>query len=80
MSEHVCVCIQLNISGNFYGLDEMVGPVDFQGTTKFWEWKGKFPMKWHMIKDVPFEQIAHITLECNENLSIIRSQDTQQVS
>ena len=72
--------MQLNRSRNFCGVAEMVGPVDFGGTTEFWEWQGKFPVKWHMIKDVPFEQIAHITLECNENRSIIRSRDTQQVS
>ena len=72
--------MQLNRSGNFCGVAEMIGPVDFGATTEFWEWKGKFPVKWHFIKDVPFKRIVHITLEGNENQSIICSRDTQEVS
>ena len=58
----------------------MVGPVDFEATTGFWDRRGKFPVKWHIIKDVPFKRIVHITLEGNENQSIICSRDTQEVS
>jgi len=72
--------MQVNRSGNFCGVAEMVGPVDFGGITEFWDWKGKFPVKWHMIKDLPFREIDHITLEGNENQSIIWSRDTQQVT
>jgi hypothetical protein len=67
----VCVRKQVTGSANFCGVAEMVGPVDFVARTEFWDWKGKFPVKWHMIKDVPFKQILHITLESNENRSII---------
>lgn len=69
----------MNKSAHFCGVAEMVGPVDFGATSEFWDWKDKFPVKWHMIKDVPFSQIGHITLENNENRSIICSRDSQQV-
>jgi hypothetical protein len=72
--------VEINVSNNFCGVAEMVGPVDFRANFFFWEWKDKFPVKWHMIKDVPFSQILHITLESNENRSIIFSRDTQQVN
>jgi hypothetical protein len=72
--------MQLTRSGHFCGVAEMVGPVDFGGRTEFWEWKDKFPVKWHMIKDVPLRQILHITVESNENQSIIFSRDVQEVS
>jgi hypothetical protein len=72
--------MQVTRSGHFCGVAEMVGPVDFGARTEFWEWKDKFPVKWHMIKDVPFRQILHITVESNENRSIIFSRDVQEVS
>jgi hypothetical protein len=72
--------MQVTRSGHFCGVAEMVGPVDFGARTEFWEWEDKFPVKWHMIKDVPFRQILHITLESNENRSIIFSRDVQEVS
>ena len=71
---------QINGSRNFCGVAEMVGPVDFEATTGFWDRRGKFPVKWHIIKDVPFTQVRHITLENNGNESIIDSRDVQQVS
>jgi hypothetical protein len=72
--------MQLIRSGHFCGVAEMVGPVDFGARTEFWKWLDKFPVKWHMIKDVPFRQIHHITVESNENRSIIFSRDVQEVS
>ena len=76
----VCVGTQVHKSSHFCGVAEMVGPVDFGATSEFWDWKDKFPVKWHMIKDVPFGQVAHITLESTGNLSIIGSRESQQVN
>jgi hypothetical protein len=77
--------MQVRGSGNFCGVAEMDGPVDFQATADCWDrdWKGKFPVNWNIIKDVPYRQFQHITINTVENLNqipVIYSRDTQQVS
>lgn len=57
----------------------MVGLVDLGVTSELWEWRDKFPVKWHIIKDVPFREFLHITLESNEGRSIIYSRYNQWV-
>lgn len=73
---------QVNTSGQFVGLAEMVGPVDFERTVGYWQqdkWTGCFPLKWHIIKDIPNVVLRHITLENNENKPVTNSRDTQEV-
>jgi len=78
--------MQVKGSGNFCGVAEMDGAVDFEGTADCWdrEWKVKFPVKWNIIKDVPYNQFQHITINAdldNQNqIPVIYSRDTQQVS
>ncbi|GAA0186318.1 RNA metabolism protein [Lithospermum erythrorhizon] len=72
----------VNGSGQFVGLAEMVGPVDFDKTVEYWQqdkWSGCFPVKWHMVKDLPNSCLRHITLENNENKPVTNSRDTQEV-
>ncbi|XP_039064137.1 YTH domain-containing protein ECT4-like isoform X2 [Hibiscus syriacus] len=72
----------VNTSGQFVGLSEMVGPVDFQKNVDVWQqdkWTGCFPVKWHIIKDVPNNSLKHITLENNENKPVTNSRDTQEI-
>ncbi|GMI74236.1 evolutionarily conserved C-terminal region 2 [Hibiscus trionum] len=72
----------VNTSGQFVGLAEMVGPVDFQKNVEFWQqdkWTGCFPVKWHIVKDVPNNSLKHITLENNENKPVTNSRDTQEI-
>ncbi|KAL5219870.1 hypothetical protein ABZP36_024583 [Zizania latifolia] len=72
----------VNASGQFCGVAEMVGPVDFNKNMNFWQqdkWNGFFPVKWHIIKDVPNPQFRHIILENNENKPVTNSRDTQEV-
>lgn len=72
----------VNASGQFCGVAEMLGPVDFNKTLDFWQqdkWTGKFPVKWHIIKDVPNNQFRHIILENNDNKPVTNSRDTQEV-
>lgn len=60
----------------------MVGPVDFDRSVEYWQqdkWTGCFPVKWHIIKDVPNCLLRHITLENNENKPVTNSRDTQEV-
>ena len=60
----------------------MIGRVDFNKTMDFWQqdkWNGCFPVKWHIIKDVPNPQLRHIILENNENKPVTNSRDTQEV-
>lgn len=74
--------LQVNASGQFCGVAEMVGRVDFQRDMDFWQqdkWSGSFPIKWHMIKDVPNSTFRHITLPNNENKPVTNSRDTQEV-
>ena len=60
----------------------MIGPVDFEKDMDFWQqdkWSGSFPVKWHIIKDVPNTNFRHILLENNENKPVTNSRDTQEV-
>lgn len=72
----------MNGSGQFVGVAEMIGQVDFTKNMDFWQldkWNGFFPLKWHIIKDVPNTQLRHIILENNENRAVTYSRDTQEV-
>ncbi|XP_052881876.1 YTH domain-containing protein ECT2 isoform X3 [Gossypium arboreum] len=72
----------VNASGQFCGVAEMIGPVDFQKDMDFWQqdkWSGSFPVKWHIIKDVPNSHFRHIILGNNENKPVTNSRDTQEI-
>ncbi|XP_009603417.1 YTH domain-containing protein ECT4 isoform X1 [Nicotiana tabacum] len=78
----VFLLFSVNASGQFVGLAEMIGPVDFDKTVEYWQqdkWNGCFPVKWHIVKDVPNIILRHITLENNENKPVTNSRDTQEV-
>lgn len=73
---------KVNASGQFCGVAEMTGPVDFHRDMDFWQqdkWSGSFPVKWHFIKDLPNPNFRHIILENNENKPVTNSRDTQEV-
>ncbi|KAI3459177.1 hypothetical protein Pfo_015840 [Paulownia fortunei] len=73
----------VNASGQFCGVAEMSGPVDLHKDMDFWQqdkWNGSFPVKWHIIKDVPNPNFRHIILENNENKPVTNSRDTQEIS
>ena len=73
----------MNASGQFVGLAEMVGRVDFNKTVEHWQqdkWTGCFPVKWHIVKDVPNSLLKHIILENNENKPVTNSRDTHEVT
>ncbi|KAK7412857.1 hypothetical protein VNO78_04544 [Psophocarpus tetragonolobus] len=72
----------VNASGQFCGVAEMVGTVDFNKNMDFWQqdkWSGSFPVKWHIIKDVPNPNFRHIILENNESKPVTNSRDTQEI-
>ena len=76
------VVLQVNASGQFVGVAEMIGAVDFNKTMEYWQqdkWIGCFPVKWRIIKDVPNSLLRHITLVNNENKPVTNSRDTQEV-
>lgn len=78
----VFLFFSVNASGQFVGIAEMVGPVDFDKTVDYWhqdKWIGCFPVKWHVVKDVPNRILRQITLENNENKPVTNSRDTQEV-
>ncbi|PWZ09721.1 YTH domain-containing family protein 1 [Zea mays] len=73
----------VNGSGQFCGVAEMIGPVDFDRSVDYWQqdkWSGQFPLKWHIIKDVPNNLLRHIILENNDNKPVTNSRDTQEVN
>ncbi|XP_039021939.1 YTH domain-containing protein ECT1-like isoform X2 [Hibiscus syriacus] len=79
----VFLLFSVNSSGQFVGVAEMMGPVDFNKTVEYWQqdkWTGCFPVKWHIIKDVPNTSLRHIKLENNENKPVTNSRDTQEVN
>ncbi|KAJ6899989.1 hypothetical protein NC652_026205 [Populus alba x Populus x berolinensis] len=78
----VFLFFSVNASGQFCGVAEMIGRVDFNKNMDFWQqekWNGYFPVKWHIIKDIPNPQLRHIILENNENKPVTNSRDTQEV-
>ncbi|XP_038985369.1 YTH domain-containing protein ECT4-like [Phoenix dactylifera] len=78
----VFLFFSVNTSGQFVGVAEMVGPVDFNKTVEYWQqdkWNGCFHVKWHIVKDVPNSVLKHITLENNDNKPVTNSRDTQEV-
>ncbi|XP_066365986.1 YTH domain-containing protein ECT3-like isoform X4 [Miscanthus floridulus] len=78
----VFLLFSVNTSGQFVGLAEMVGRVDFNKTVEYWQqdkWTGCFPVKWHIVKDIPNSSLKHIILEYNENKPVTNSRDTQEV-
>ncbi|EEF47461.1 YTH domain-containing protein ECT2 isoform X2 [Ricinus communis] len=78
----VFLLFSVNASAQFCGVAEMVGPVDFDKSVDYWQqdkWSGQFPVKWHVIKDVPNSQFRHIVLENNDNKPVTNSRDTQEV-
>nr|TKV90900.1 hypothetical protein SEVIR_9G058700v2 [Setaria viridis] len=81
-SSPVFLLFSVNTSGQFVGLAEMVGRVDFNKTVEYWQqdkWTGCFPVKWHIVKDIPNGLLKHIILEYNENKPVTNSRDTQEV-
>ncbi|KAK7271366.1 hypothetical protein RJT34_27195 [Clitoria ternatea] len=78
----VFLFFSVNASGQFCGVAEMTGRVDFNKSMDFWQqdkWNGYFPVKWHIIKDVPNPQLRHIILENNDHKPVTNSRDTQEV-
>ncbi|KAG8387393.1 hypothetical protein BUALT_Bualt02G0016600 [Buddleja alternifolia] len=78
----VFLFFSVNTSGQFVGVAEMIGPVDFNKNVEYWQqdkWIGCFPVKWHIVKDVPNSLLKHIILENNENKPVTNSRDTQEV-
>ncbi|XP_076931621.1 uncharacterized protein LOC143596837 isoform X2 [Bidens hawaiensis] len=72
----------VNASGQFCGVAEMTGQVDFHKDMDFWQqdkWSGSFPVKWHFVKDVPNPHFRHIILENNEHKPVTNSRDTQEI-
>lgn len=86
-TETSCECpiflfFSVNASGLFCGMAEMTGPVSFEKDMDFWQqdkWSGSFPVKWHIIKDVPNSYFRHIILHNNENKPVTNSRDTQEI-
>ncbi|XP_059632002.1 YTH domain-containing protein ECT4-like isoform X1 [Cornus florida] len=78
----VFLFFSVNASGQFCGVAEMIGPVDFHKDMDFWQqdkWSGSFRVKWHIIRDVPNHNFRHIILENNENKPVTNSRDTQEI-
>ncbi|CAA3029544.1 YTH domain-containing family 2 isoform X2 [Olea europaea subsp. europaea] len=78
----VFLFFSVNASGQFCGVAEMVGSVDFDNDANYWQqdrWNGQFPVKWHIIKDVPNSCFHRILLENNENKPVTHSRDSQEV-
>ncbi|CAM8935217.1 unnamed protein product [Rhodiola kirilowii] len=69
-------------SGKFVGLAEMIGRVDFNRDLDFWQlkWSGFFPVKWHILKDIPHSKLRHIILKENDNRPVTCTRDTQEIN
>ncbi|EOY32254.1 Uncharacterized protein TCM_039931 [Theobroma cacao] len=75
--------LRVKASGQFCGVAQMAGPVDFESDADFWQqdrWSGQFPVQWHVIKDVPNNGFRHILLQNNDNKPVTHSRDSQEVA
>ncbi|KAK1310469.1 hypothetical protein QJS10_CPA08g01245 [Acorus calamus] len=73
----------VNASGQFVGMAEMIGRVDYDKDMDFWQqnkWNGFFPVKWHIVKDIPNIRFQQIILENNQNRPVTYSRDTQEIN
>ncbi|KAH9613605.1 hypothetical protein KSS87_017386 [Heliosperma pusillum] len=78
----IFLLFSVNASGQFCGVAEMTGPVDFEKNAEYWQqdrWTGQFAVRWHIIKDVPNNKFRHILLENNDNKPVTHSRDSQEV-
>ncbi|KAL5540137.1 hypothetical protein UlMin_042361 [Ulmus minor] len=78
----VFLFFSVNASGQFCGMAEMDGPVNFEKNAEYWQqdrWSGQFPVRWHFIKDVPNIRFRHILLDNNDNKPVTHSRDSQEV-
>ncbi|KQJ99325.1 uncharacterized protein LOC100846631 isoform X2 [Brachypodium distachyon] len=78
----IFLLFSVNASAQFCGVAEMTGPVNFEKSVDYWQqdkWTGQFPVKWHIVKDVPNNLFRHIILENNDNKPVTNSRDTQEV-
>ncbi|XP_063940562.1 YTH domain-containing protein ECT3-like [Daucus carota subsp. sativus] len=74
--------LRVNGSGQYVGLAEMIGQMDFAKIMNFWQrdkWNGFFPVKWHIVKDIPNTQLRHIVIESNDNKPVTHSVGTQEI-
>lgn len=79
----VFLLFSVNASGQFCGVAEMIGPVDFERDADYWQqdrWSGQFSVRWRIIKDVPNIRFRHILLENNDNKPVTHSRDSQEVT
>ncbi|CAO2816447.1 unnamed protein product [Amaranthus hypochondriacus] len=79
----VFLLFSVNASGQFCGVAEMVGPVDFDKNADYWQqdrWTGQFAVRWHIIKDIPNSKFRHILLENNDHKPVTHSRDSQEVN
>ncbi|XP_074328270.1 YTH domain-containing protein ECT3-like [Apium graveolens] len=73
--------VKVNRGGQFVGVVEMIGRVDFVKTLDFWKsknWNGFFPVKWHIIKDVSNRQLSHIIIE-RINRHVTHTRDLHEI-
>ncbi|KMT17654.1 hypothetical protein BVRB_2g036020 [Beta vulgaris subsp. vulgaris] len=78
----VFLLFSVNASGQFCGVAEMTGPVDFEKNADYWQqdrWTGQFAVRWHLIKDIPNSKFRHLLLENNDNKPVTHSRDSQEV-
>ncbi|CAN6829332.1 unnamed protein product [Brassica oleracea] len=65
-----------------FSVSVMLGFGCFDLMAECWQqdkWVGCFPVKCHIVKDIPNSSLRHITLENNENKPVTNSRDTQEV-
>lgn len=73
----------VNGSGKFCGVAQMIGPVDYSRTSDIWveatRWKGVFPLRWLINKEVPNKHFRNLRVPSNENKPVTSSRDTQEL-
>ncbi|KAF9598902.1 hypothetical protein IFM89_032756 [Coptis chinensis] len=79
----VFLFFSVTASGQFCGVAETIGRVEFNGSMDIWQQDkrkriGFFPVKWHFIKDVPNSHFCHMILENDVNKPVTESRDNKE--
>jgi hypothetical protein len=80
-SEPIYLFFSVNSSQQFVGMAELASAYT-EAKVNYWsqdKWEGHFKVRWIFVKDIPNTALKGILLPNNENKSVTKSRDTQEV-
>ncbi|RPB07220.1 YTH-domain-containing protein, partial [Morchella conica CCBAS932] len=69
-------------SGKFCGIAEMTSEIEHSVHTGIWSdkrWRGRFTVKWLIVKDIPNADLRQFRVANNDNKPFTNCRDTQEI-